>query len=1170
MHSSGETPVVCQTQTTHHQQQLGFIPTTAGSGSTLTQHTTTALARAVEHSNPVHISDLNQDQCRDLFRGDLRINLTSGSSVVVAQHVARTKSYAKNHTQTTSASLGDEPFIQQGQQEQNYQQRTVALSSASGDHTRSLEQAMGINAGARFQADHSTDLEISGPNIGILIDKCLGYHNSTFSTSNGIVPQDTWDHFMSEFTNQTSDVSTEQHTGQYQQRQQGDSLSDQAILSHTEAHFDTNSSSISVSNSFNHHASLAAQMSLSSSTLAYKNNAHFDGVNGSLSSEQVLSSGMVYFDQTSLYNGQQDLGNIELGYSNSSFEHDHAGTTGDIAMIAPVLSHFEDSNTSGSTEQANETHAPEFSTGTPRPADESSAPSTRGPITPLRNMSLASIEQQPDDEQQSLCLLQVNEHLQQQMQAVYEHYSRPQLQPHQQQADTTTDFPQLSEITEQQAAEPVQAESRVNAGPQAWSPVDIKQEDSSSEQHLSVRQGAENPTNDGDNGSRSSRSSSVSIRSQASSSFVESALRNANAIVHHGGEHNSIVHAQAHGPVTLASTPIDSHLQQQLRYQQLQLQSMQLASGNQVHQSSGIANDVSDLRVKEEGVCNMMSSMAGRVQQRQPQMIFPQIVMLPQGTDAQAAEPRPLTPPTPPNLNPNTLVHRREKAARNHPYMSFSGKTLPGHRSDPLTAVPDATAALNSPSSSDSNSQIESDCNNSRRSATPEAAFESRHSDSTRSASVASSSLSAEAATQLSATPPPRASNNHQSYGNYPIKCKIPSCTRSFASLGLLKSHMVSHREEKPYWCDICSYDGVVPRPAPPPAWPGAVAPPMEVKRYKRNHDLLRHKREQHPPMEVKLQREAERQAAKVARKQKSDQVKRARSAEKKYKKNGEVGEVGEVATATVIAASGESVQQHPIGDGSVSGNEATLHESVPLYQQQQQQQQDQQQQLIQLQMQIQLQQLQMQQLQQQYGQAIYTTTNMAPGQFQVGFPAGPGLGPDNSFTSLYAQQSPFASLDLAPPQTTANITHPCTIDIIRTEASGTFGPSVGVIPATSATGAGVASGTDSGLIHPSPAIPVESPTSNATQDNGDLSKHSAQMHTAAVPRTGHNGRSGHNAGAHSTRPNRRSLPLYQFNKDEASSTEDSEGYPKGLLHLCKRNCPYQGEYNRARRQRRA
>ncbi|KAG0337721.1 hypothetical protein BG000_005056 [Podila horticola] len=56
------------------------------------------------------------------------------------------------------------------------------------------------------------------------------------------------------------------------------------------------------------------------------------------------------------------------------------------------------------------------------------------------------------------------------------------------------------------------------------------------------------------------------------------------------------------------------------------------------------------------------------------------------------------------------------------------------------------------------------------------------------------------------------------------IKCSYLGCPRTFATMGLLRSHLVVHVDGKPYVCEMC--DG--------------------VKRYKRNHDLLRHQREIH------------------------------------------------------------------------------------------------------------------------------------------------------------------------------------------------------------------------------------------------------------------------------------------------------------------------------------
>ncbi|KAG0208243.1 hypothetical protein BGX28_000708 [Mortierella sp. GBA30] len=127
-----------------------------------------------------------------------------------------------------------------------------------------------------------------------------------------------------------------------------------------------------------------------------------------------------------------------------------------------------------------------------------------------------------------------------------------------------------------------------------------------------------------------------------------------------------------------------------------------------------------------------------------------------------------------------------------------------------------------------------------------------------------------------------KTSNKHVYPNNdLPHRCDHPGCERTFASVGLLKSHIVSHNEDKKFWCDICSYDGVIPRPPNPPAWPGAPVHIPEVKRYKRNHDLLRHKREQHPPIEVKIQREVERQAAKAVRKLKNAVERRERNAVK-------------------------------------------------------------------------------------------------------------------------------------------------------------------------------------------------------------------------------------------------------------------------------------------------
>ncbi|KAF9901658.1 hypothetical protein EC991_005815 [Linnemannia zychae] len=106
-----------------------------------------------------------------------------------------------------------------------------------------------------------------------------------------------------------------------------------------------------------------------------------------------------------------------------------------------------------------------------------------------------------------------------------------------------------------------------------------------------------------------------------------------------------------------------------------------------------------------------------------------------------------------------------------------------------------------------------------------------------------------------------------------PLSCSLPHCPRTFPTIGLLKSHMVSHNDQKPYWCDTCSIDGIHPRPiSPSQLHPGLPVPVPEVKRYKRHHDLLRHKREQHPPVEVKVQRYNEKLAAKEERKKRAEE----------------------------------------------------------------------------------------------------------------------------------------------------------------------------------------------------------------------------------------------------------------------------------------------------------
>ncbi|KAG9068217.1 hypothetical protein KI688_011812 [Linnemannia hyalina] len=118
------------------------------------------------------------------------------------------------------------------------------------------------------------------------------------------------------------------------------------------------------------------------------------------------------------------------------------------------------------------------------------------------------------------------------------------------------------------------------------------------------------------------------------------------------------------------------------------------------------------------------------------------------------------------------------------------------------------------------------------------------------------------------------------------FKCEIPHCEKEFSTYGLLKSHKVSHDPEKPHWCDICSEDGITPRLADPtPLFPGMPIPIPEVKKYKRHHDLLRHKREQHPPLAVKIQRFQEKLEAKEARRVKAEEVKKVKAALRRAEK---------------------------------------------------------------------------------------------------------------------------------------------------------------------------------------------------------------------------------------------------------------------------------------------
>ncbi|KAF9088610.1 hypothetical protein BGX23_007231 [Mortierella sp. AD031] len=159
------------------------------------------------------------------------------------------------------------------------------------------------------------------------------------------------------------------------------------------------------------------------------------------------------------------------------------------------------------------------------------------------------------------------------------------------------------------------------------------------------------------------------------------------------------------------------------------------------------------------------------------------------------------------------------------------------------------------------------------------------------------------------------------------LHCQLPHCLRTFPTIGLLKSHMVSHNDEKPYWCDICSDDGIHPRPACPPPLPGMPISVPEVKRYKRHHDLLRHKREQHPPIEVKIQRHLDKQAAKEVRRLRGEESRREKLALKRRAAN--AGRRCATTTSVAAAAPVLGFAPTPIHMAMVSNMEVDDHQAL-------------------------------------------------------------------------------------------------------------------------------------------------------------------------------------------------------------------------------------------------
>ncbi|KAK3814881.1 MAG: hypothetical protein J3Q66DRAFT_370243 [Benniella sp.] len=386
-------------------------------------------------------------------------------------------------------------------------------------------------------------------------------------------------------------------------------------------------------------------------------------------------------------------------------------------------------------------------------------------------------------------------------------------------------------------------------------------------------------------------------------SFIDDALRNANAIVHHGGAYQSLVDANVHGPAQPNKTGHTDRTVQLRPTSALQgLALLQLRKQQErppVHPSN---------KGKSTASANGLSLLISKMVE----------------TERRSA----------------TALYERK-----------GGKGLP--KIEVFSSDFDGISRSNSPHGSDNVILGRTLASESPSSNGP-------------SANVATRLDSADPSDTVALVAPTAHGSGSAATPNV-IRCKVSNCTRTFISQGLLKSHMVSHQNERPYWCDICSFDGVMPRPAPPPAWPGAPQPAMEVKRYKRNHDLLRHKREHHMPAGIQFQREVEKQAAKAARRQRTEAQKRARAAEKAKIKKDEasataaaLAEAAVAAAAAVAGATGGGYFIQPGAEMSVLNSSIMAPEQQQLQRLQQQQQQPQQDEQLQ-----QLQQLQQQQLMQ-------------------------------------------------------------------------------------------------------------------------------------------------------------------------------------------------------------